>query len=367
MVFADRRWHSLAAAADKTPLLTATRVSLSPPLDPLTFVRATLADADRLAAHEQRVADPRLYGPPLDRDACAREIEGNVVYFVEVEGALAATAAWRLRDDGGAYLSNIAVDPDFRRRGIARAATLFLLEEAKGCASIDLVTHPDNAAAIALYRSLGFAIESRKENHFGDGEPRVVMVRGTRTEIITPRLLLRPATAADRAELHRLEQDPEVMRYLNGGRPTPLEPDEEAAEGFMMPRGPEDGLWVVVEPQTGSFLGWVSLRVQDEAGDLGYRFRREAWGRGYATEAAAAVLADAFERLALSRVTAQTMAVNLASRRLMERLGMLHARTFFTDYAEPLPGSEQGDVECAITREAWLATRTNAAQGKRGN
>jgi len=153
-------------------------MSLTRSADQLTFARATLADADRLSAHEQRVANPRLYGPPLDRDACAREITNNVLYFVEVDGALAATAAWKLRDDGSAYLSSIAVDPDFRRRGIARAATLFLLEQAKGCARIDLVTHPENAAAIALYRSLGFAVESRRENYFGDGEPRMVMLRG---------------------------------------------------------------------------------------------------------------------------------------------------------------------------------------------
>ena len=93
----------------------------------LRFVRATVADAYRLAAHEQRVADPRLYGRPLERDACAREIADNVLYFVELDGELVATAAWTLRDDGSAYLSSIAVDPDFRRRGIARAAMLFLL------------------------------------------------------------------------------------------------------------------------------------------------------------------------------------------------------------------------------------------------
>jgi ribosomal protein S18 acetylase RimI-like enzyme len=156
---------------------------LSRNADQLTFLRATPADADRLAAHEQRVANPRLYGQPLDRDACVREITNNVLYFVEVDGALVATAAWKLRDDGSAYLSNIAVDPDFRRRGIARAATHFLLEEAKGCTQIDLVTHPDNAAAIALYCSLGFVVESRKENYFGDGEPRVVMLRGDRSVV----------------------------------------------------------------------------------------------------------------------------------------------------------------------------------------
>ena len=147
----------------------------------LAFVRATPANADRLAAHEQRIASPRLYGQPLDRNACSREIADNVLYFVEVDGALAATAAWRRRDDGSAYLSNIAVDPDFRRSGVARAATLFLLEEAKGCPRIDLVTHPDNAAAIALYGTLGFEVESRKENYFGDGEPRLVMRRVTRS------------------------------------------------------------------------------------------------------------------------------------------------------------------------------------------
>jgi ribosomal protein S18 acetylase RimI-like enzyme len=147
----------------------------------LTFVRAAPADADRLAAHERRVADPRLYGPPLDREACAREIADNALYFVETDGALVATAAWKLRDDGSAYLSNIAVDPNFRRRGVARAAMLFLLGEAKGCARIDLVTHPDNAPAIALYRALGFAVEGRKEDYFGDGEPRVVMARGDRS------------------------------------------------------------------------------------------------------------------------------------------------------------------------------------------
>lgn len=154
-------------------------------------------------------------------------------------------------------------------------------------------------------------------------------------------------------DLHALEQDPEVMRYLNGGRPTPLEPDAAADEGFLMPRGKADGLWVVVEPPTGRFLGWVSLRLQGEAGNLGYRFRRDAWGRGYATEAASAVVADAFERLGLSRITAQTMAVNLASRRVMERLGMRHQRTLFADYPQALPGSEHGDVEYAITRGAW--------------
>ena len=53
----------------------------------------------------------------------------------------------------------------------------FVLEEFRDVKRIDLVTHPDNIKAIALYQSLGFAIESRKENYYGDGEPRIVMAR----------------------------------------------------------------------------------------------------------------------------------------------------------------------------------------------
>ncbi|HWF78524.1 MAG TPA: GNAT family N-acetyltransferase, partial [Caulobacteraceae bacterium] len=111
-------------------------------------------------------------------------------------------------------------------------------------------------------------------------------------EIETPRLLLRPTIAADLKDLHGLEQDPEVMRYLNGGRPTPLEPD--ADRGFLMPRGCDVGVWTVIERATGGFLGWVSVVPEADGGELGYRFRREHWGRGFATEAAGAVIADAF-------------------------------------------------------------------------
>ncbi|HEX5264656.1 MAG TPA: GNAT family N-acetyltransferase [Phenylobacterium sp.] len=173
-------------------------------------------------------------------------------------------------------------------------------------------------------------------------------------QIETPRLLLRPTTAADRPDLHGLEQDPEVMRHLNGGRPTPLEPDPRDDEaGFLMPRGGEAGVWTVLEPGAGGFVGWVSLLVQNDVGYLGYRFRRAAWGRGLATEAASAAVADGFGRLGLARIVAQTMAVNLASRKVMQRLGMRHVRTFFLDLPDPLPGSEQGDVEYELAREDW--------------
>ncbi|GLX04414.1 hypothetical protein Misp03_13410 [Microbispora sp. NBRC 16548] len=57
------------------------------------------------------------------------------------------------------------------------------------------------------------------------------------------------------------------------------------------------------------------------------------------------------------RIFAETMAVNAASRATMSAIGMQHVRTFHMDWEEPLPGSDRGEVEYAITREQWLASR----------
>ena len=171
--------------------------------------------------------------------------------------------------------------------------------------------------------------------------------------ILTPRLQLRPVQPADRDELHRLEQDPEVMRYLNGGVPTPLEPVDPDASPYLMPRGSEREVWAVVARENGSMAGWVALFVDDGTAELGYRFFRAFWGRGYATEAARAVISDAFERVGVVRIKALTMAVNTRSRRVMEKLGMRYTETHFVDWSNPLPGVEEGEVEYVLDRHSW--------------
>jgi RimJ/RimL family protein N-acetyltransferase len=147
----------------------------------------------------------------------------------------------------------------------------------------------------------------------------------------TDRLLLRPAEPSDVDDLRALDADPEVMRFLGTDGATSVE---------LVGRS---GYWVGIEKATGEFVGWFGL--DDE---LGYRIRRSKWGLGYATEGAKAVLRKAFAD-GVERVTAQTMFVNTGSRRVMEKLGMRHVRTFSVDWADPLPGSEQGEVEYAVT------------------
>jgi RimJ/RimL family protein N-acetyltransferase len=171
--------------------------------------------------------------------------------------------------------------------------------------------------------------------------------------LVTPRLELRPVQPSNRDALHRLEQDPEVMRYLNGGRPTPLEPLDPDASPYLMPRGTEREVRVVIERANGSLVGWAALFVDGETGELGYRLFRSFWGRGYATEAASAIISDAFARTDIVCIKAVTMAANTRSRRVLEKLGMRHTGTHFVAWVDPVPGVEDGEVDYSLERREW--------------
>lgn len=174
--------------------------------------------------------------------------------------------------------------------------------------------------------------------------------------IRTQRLTLRPVTPADADDLYSLEQDPVVMRYLNGGRPTPRHPPPDQPRLFRMPRGTEKEVWTAHHAETVRFLGWFALGVPDDGiGRLGYRLHQHAWGQGYGLEGAAALVDHGFRVLGLPAIHADTMAVNLGSRRIMEKLGMRHLRTYEEPSQEPIAGAEEGEVEYGITAEAWFA------------
>jgi RimJ/RimL family protein N-acetyltransferase len=169
----------------------------------------------------------------------------------------------------------------------------------------------------------------------------------------TERLVLRRFMEDDVFSLYALHNDPVVMRFLNGGKRISYEEIErEYRERFA-----RDGYWAAVEKDTGEFLGWFALHPT-EGGDpgeveLGYRLKRSAWGKGYATEGSRALIRKGFAELGVRRVWAQTMAVNLASRRVMEKAGLAYVRTLHLQWEDPLPGTEHGEVEYALRREEW--------------
>lgn len=186
----------------------------------------------------------------------------------------------------------------------------------------------------------------------------------------TERLLLRRFTKADASNLFDLDGDPAVMRFLTGGKPTSrAEILTDVLPRFLdyRERFPGFGFWAAVEKSSGEFPGWFEFRptqdgIPDEV-ELGYRLKRAAWGKGYATEGSRALIREGFAELGVRRVFAQTMAVNAASRRVMEKTGLVYVRTFHEDWTDPIEGSEHGEVEYALARDE--RERQEAARGVR--
>jgi RimJ/RimL family protein N-acetyltransferase len=140
----------------------------------------------------------------------------------------------------------------------------------------------------------------------------------------TSRLLLRPWRDEDVAAFDELSADPAVMEYL-----VPLPGWVARARAHWEQHG--YGQWVVEIPGEASFIGIVGLNTITyeahftPAVEAAWRFARDYWGRGYATEAARAALDHGFEKLALAEIVATTVPTNQRSRRVMERLGMTRA------------------------------------------
>ena len=177
----------------------------------------------------------------------------------------------------------------------------------------------------------------------------------------TPRLALRQFTEDDVANLFDLNNDPQVMRYITGGRPTPLEELRDEVIPFHLAvyeRLDRLGTWAA-ESAAREFLGWFHFRPGPGADisnvDLGYRLRRSAWNKGYATEGSRALIRMGFTDLGVERVFGHTMTVNAASRRVLEKCGMTLVRTTAYEGPDVIEGSEHGEVEYALTKPEWQA------------
>lgn len=181
----------------------------------------------------------------------------------------------------------------------------------------------------------------------------------------TPRLRLRRFTAADVDRLVELDSDPEVMRYISGGQPTPR---ELYADTFM-PRWlaiyeaqPLLGYWAAELRPDWEFLGWFHLRddrIEPEYLELGYRLKRAAWGQGIATEGSRALLEHGFDRVGAERISARTLLGNRASQRVMEKCGLRRSGEFVYPVLPGLGAREEERRACKyeIARAEWLASR----------
>jgi RimJ/RimL family protein N-acetyltransferase len=178
----------------------------------------------------------------------------------------------------------------------------------------------------------------------------------------TERMYFREFQDADAPLLFELDSDPELMRFISKGQPTPLARIQNEYIPRMLDyyrRIPPQGFWAAHLREAGAFIGWFHLRPDRiSAGEmeLGYRLQRSVWGRGLATEGSQALLNNAFNRWGYGKACARTLADNLASRRVMEKAGLCFECDFHYD-ADMLHGwveQERRAVKYSVTRAEYL-------------
>jgi [ribosomal protein S5]-alanine N-acetyltransferase len=135
------------------------------------------------------------------------------------------------------------------------------------------------------------------------------------------RLLFRQFTPADAELLYTLNNDPEVVKYVH----EPATTKENAADiitNIILPQYEKRlGRWAVHLKFTEEFIGWAGLKyiAEKDIIDLGYRFKKKYWGKGYATEAARTCISYGFAHLGLTRIIAQAHVENTASINVIEK------------------------------------------------
>lgn len=151
----------------------------------------------------------------------------------------------------------------------------------------------------------------------------------TPRELRTPRLLLRRWVAEDRETFASMNADPRIMEYLAGV----LDREQSDALADRIDQRFEEhgfGLWAIEIPGVVRFAGFAGLSNPrfhahfTPCVEVGWRLAVEQWGHGYATEAARAAVVFGFDRLKLAEVVSFTVPENTRSRRVMERIGMVH-------------------------------------------
>jgi RimJ/RimL family protein N-acetyltransferase len=146
---------------------------------------------------------------------------------------------------------------------------------------------------------------------------------------LTPRLALFEIAYEHGNELHELDADPRVMRYIGNGQVrTRADVDETMRR---LPRAyalfPGLGTWRAIRRDNGDFVGWFALKYVPGTCEVevGYRLRHAAWGKGYATEGARELVRYGFEELGLFRIIGITHPDNAASQRVLSKIGLADA------------------------------------------
>ncbi|WP_353119830.1 GNAT family N-acetyltransferase [Myroides odoratus] len=142
----------------------------------------------------------------------------------------------------------------------------------------------------------------------------------------TPRLFLRELQPTDAQSFYALNANPNVIRYTGNAAFATVEEAKEFLENYSDYQLNGYGRWAVILKDSGQFIGWCGLKYNGDTQqtDIGFRFFEEEWGKGYATESAEACLRIGFDQLGLACIIGRAMKANIASIRVLEKLGLTY-------------------------------------------
>lgn len=149
----------------------------------------------------------------------------------------------------------------------------------------------------------------------------------------TDRLILRALHPKDAEHFYQLNLNPNVIRYTEN---TAFKSIDEAAhflENYQDYKLNGYGRWAVIDKSNHAFLGWCGLKYDkalDET-DIGFRFFETHWNKGYATESAKACIEYGFEKLHLTTIIGRAMLENVASIKVLQKIGLTFEREFDFD------------------------------------
>ena len=154
----------------------------------------------------------------------------------------------------------------------------------------------------------------------------------------TERLILREFIIDDAIYFYKMNNDPEVIQYTGDNAFTSLEDAKEFLSNYNQYELNNMGRWAVCLKDTNEFLGWCGLKYhpKDNIVEVGYRFYKKHWNKGYATESAKASIDYGFKTLKLSKIYAHAHIENLNSHQVIKKCGMEFVKEF--DY-EGIPAN----------------------------
>lgn len=153
----------------------------------------------------------------------------------------------------------------------------------------------------------------------------------------TERFILREILQSDLDGMFELDSDPEVHKYLGNKIVTDKNQIAQVIN-FVRQQYIDHGIgrWAIIDKRTNAFMGWTGLKFVTEVTnghknyyDLGYRLIRKYWGLGIATETALISLDYAFNTLKIAEVYAAASCENLASNKILQKVGMNFIETFY--------------------------------------